>query len=235
MHPLTNHASAAGAQPTPFGLPPALLCFPLLLLQHAWRWPKTRRGRSTHAGQSCPCSTGDRATPPAAAPWALLRHGGDGKQAAAYQSRATARGENKEEESVLTGEKWLGEAAPVAAARGSRPVRHKAVQRRRVVSWEHAVDSGKGCSARWRHGARWSSARPGYGDSAVQRTGALGTEARRLRRRGVAAFGRRSTRRDEEEQRHGLAMAWQHSWGTASEGGGVGGDGFREKLRPGRR
>jgi hypothetical protein len=89
--------------------------------------------------------------------------------------------------------------------------------------------------ARWRHGARRSSARPGYGDSAVQRTGALGTEARRLRRRGVAAFGRRSTRRDEEEQRHGLAMAWQHSWGTASEGGGVGGDGFREKLRPGRR
>jgi hypothetical protein len=153
MHPLTNHASAAGAQPTPFGLPPALLCFPLLLLQHAWRWPKTRRGRSTHAGQSCPCSTGDRATPPAAAPWALLRHGGDGKQAAAYQSRATARGENKEEESVLTGEKWLGEAAPVAAARGSRPVRHKAVQRRRVVSWEHAVDSGKGCSAQRQLGA----------------------------------------------------------------------------------
>jgi hypothetical protein len=45
------------------------------------------------------------------------------------------------------------EAAPVAAARGSGPVRHKAVQRRRVVSWEHAVDSGKGCSTQRQLGA----------------------------------------------------------------------------------
>jgi hypothetical protein len=55
--------------------------------------------------------------------------------------------------SMQTYQQWLGEAAPVAAARGSGPVRHKAVQRRSIVSWEHAVDSGKGCSAQRQLGA----------------------------------------------------------------------------------